>query len=209
MEIVGDTHQKALRINLDPRWYGTIAEIGAGQEVARWFFVVGGAAGTVAKTISAYDMAVSDAIYGEAPRYVSRQRLQAMLEYEFSDAWAHLELAIILRGCGRYTEALEHSTAAIRWSPPWTNAYHHRALVYTDLGRAEDALADYARVLTLDPVHLDTLSDRATLLYRLERFDAARADVARGLALSSAHARLLCVRGCLERREGRIDDARR
>jgi hypothetical protein len=56
-----DTRQKALRINLDPRWYGTVAEIGAGQEVVRWFFRVGGAAGTVAKSISAYDMAVSDA----------------------------------------------------------------------------------------------------------------------------------------------------
>ena len=54
-----------------------------GQEVARWFFHVGGAAGTVAKTISAYDMAVSDAIYGPADRYVSRKRLQAMLDYEF------------------------------------------------------------------------------------------------------------------------------
>jgi len=75
--------QKALRINLDTRKYGTFAEIGAGQEVARWFFRVGGAAGTVAKTISAYDMAVSDAIYGPAQRYVSRQRLQAMLSYEF------------------------------------------------------------------------------------------------------------------------------
>src|SRR5262247_4286474 len=78
------TRQKALALNLDKSKYGTIAEIGAGQEVARWFFVVGGAAGTVAKTISAYDMAVSDAMYGHAPRYVSRQRLQAMLEHEFS-----------------------------------------------------------------------------------------------------------------------------
>src|SRR4029453_14549032 len=78
------TRQKALALNLDKKKNGTIAEIGAGQEVARWFFVVGGAAGTVAKTISAYDMAVSDAIYGQAPRYVSPQRLQAMLEYEFS-----------------------------------------------------------------------------------------------------------------------------
>jgi hypothetical protein len=50
-----DTHSKALKINLDPRWYGTFAEIGAGQEVVRWFFRVGGAAGTVAKSISAYD----------------------------------------------------------------------------------------------------------------------------------------------------------
>jgi len=78
------THEKALALNFDKSKYGTIAEIGAGQEVARWFFVVGGAAGTVAKTISAYDMAVSDSLYGRAPRYVSRQRLQAMLEYEFS-----------------------------------------------------------------------------------------------------------------------------
>ena len=54
-----DTNRKALQINLDARRYGTFAEIGAGQEVARWFFRVGGAAGTVAKTISAYDMAVS------------------------------------------------------------------------------------------------------------------------------------------------------
>jgi hypothetical protein len=78
-----DTHQKALRINLDSRWYGTIAEIGAGQEVVRWFFRVGGAAGTVAKSISAYDMAVSDAEYGKADRYVSSGRLQGMLDTEF------------------------------------------------------------------------------------------------------------------------------
>jgi hypothetical protein len=76
--------QKALAINLDPTTYGIFAEIGAGQEVARWFFSVGGAAGTVAKTISAYDMAESDAIYGPAGRYVSRQRLEAMLDYEYA-----------------------------------------------------------------------------------------------------------------------------
>ena len=83
MEIAADTHQKALQINLDPRWYGTVAEIGAGQEVARWFFRAGGAAGTVAKTISAYDMAVSDAVYGKSGRYVSMTRLQAMLDHEY------------------------------------------------------------------------------------------------------------------------------
>lgn len=76
-------HQKALKINLSRVLHGTIAEIGAGQEVARWFFSVGGAANTVAKTISAYDMGVSDAIYGPAERYVSRQRLEAMLEHEY------------------------------------------------------------------------------------------------------------------------------
>lgn len=78
-----NTHQKALQINLDPSKYGAFAEIGAGQEVARWFFRVGGAAGTVAKTISAYDMTVSDAIYGQCGRYVSRKRLQSMLDHEF------------------------------------------------------------------------------------------------------------------------------
>ncbi|WP_369133913.1 TonB-dependent receptor [Modestobacter sp. I12A-02662] len=83
MEIHADTLQKALQINLDLRWYGTIAEIGAGQEVARWFFRAGGAAGTVAKSMSAYDMAVSDAVYGKSDRYVSKGRLQAMLDREF------------------------------------------------------------------------------------------------------------------------------
>ena len=79
-----NTGQKALQINLDAKKYGTFAEIGAGQEVARWFFHVGKASGTVAKTISAYDMAVSDAIYGASDRYVSRQRLQSMLDHEFN-----------------------------------------------------------------------------------------------------------------------------
>lgn len=81
-ELAADTLQKALRVNLDPRWYGTVAEIGAGQEVARWFFRAGGAAGTIAKSMSAYDMAVSDAVYGRSERYVSRGRLQAMLDHE-------------------------------------------------------------------------------------------------------------------------------
>lgn len=81
---VTDTHQKALQVNLDPQRYGTFAEIGAGQEVARWFFRVGGAAGTIAKSISAYDMKISDAIYGECKRYVSQERLNAMLEHEHS-----------------------------------------------------------------------------------------------------------------------------
>src|SRR5213080_1823224 len=77
------TSQKAQRINQEARRYGTFAEIGAGQEVARWFFRVGGAAGTIAKTISAYDMTVSDAIYGPSDRYVSRQRLNNMLAHEY------------------------------------------------------------------------------------------------------------------------------
>ncbi len=78
------THQKALAINLDLIRYGTFAEIGAGQEVARWFFKVGAAAGSISKSISAYDMAVSDAIYGRCKRYVSRERLQSMLDHEYS-----------------------------------------------------------------------------------------------------------------------------
>jgi len=76
------TLEKALEINLDAGRYGTFAEIGAGQEVVRWFFQEGGAAGTISKSISAYDMQVSDAIYGSCDRYVSRQQLKAMLEHE-------------------------------------------------------------------------------------------------------------------------------
>src|ERR1700722_12345646 len=77
------TNRKALTINLDGSKYGTFAEIGAGQEVARHFFQAGGAAGTVAKSISAYDMKFSDAIYGKAARYVSRERLGLMLSHEY------------------------------------------------------------------------------------------------------------------------------
>lgn len=77
------TNRKALVINLDESRYGTFAEIGAGQEVARHFFQAGGAAGTIAKTISAYDMAFSDAIYGRSPRYVSGERLHTMLDHEY------------------------------------------------------------------------------------------------------------------------------
>ncbi|TDQ72298.1 nicotinamide mononucleotide adenylyltransferase [Sphingobacterium yanglingense] len=81
-----ETKRKALKINLDAAIYGTFAEIGAGQEVARNFFEAGAASGTIAKTMSAYDMAFSDAIYGaeESGRYVSRERLTKMLSHEFS-----------------------------------------------------------------------------------------------------------------------------
>jgi hypothetical protein len=78
------TTQKALTINLDVPKYGTFAEIGAGQEVAREFFHAGGASGTIAKSISAYDMIFSDAIYGKAPRYVSSERLKLMLDHEYA-----------------------------------------------------------------------------------------------------------------------------
>lgn len=81
-----NTLHKALEINLDNCKYGTIVEIGAGQEVARNFFRAGGAAGTIAKTMSAYDMQVSDDIYGaeENKRYVSRSRLVKMLDKEYT-----------------------------------------------------------------------------------------------------------------------------
>jgi hypothetical protein len=78
-----ETLEKALALNLDPSRYGTFAEIGAGQEVVRWFFRAGGAAGTIAKSISAYDMTVSDAIYGKCGRYVCRERLEQILDYEY------------------------------------------------------------------------------------------------------------------------------
>jgi hypothetical protein len=102
------TPQKALALNLDASKYGTFAEIGGGQEIARWFFSVGGAAGTVAKTISAYDMAVSDGLYGPTTRYVSRQRLEAMLEQEFAQL---LERLAGKRGTGKCFFALADTVA--------------------------------------------------------------------------------------------------
>jgi hypothetical protein len=84
------TPQKALLINLDAAVFGSFAEIGAGQEVARWFLRVGGASGTVAKTISAYDKEVSDDLYGSGTRYVSKPRLQAMMENEWKQLLGQL-----------------------------------------------------------------------------------------------------------------------
>src|ERR1700722_12192705 len=85
-----DIHAKALAINLQASYYGTFAEIGAGQEVARWFLSAGAASGTVAQTISAYDKTVSDDIYGAGTRYVSRERLLAMLDHEYQLLLARL-----------------------------------------------------------------------------------------------------------------------
>lgn len=80
------TQEKALKINLDNQIYGSFAEIGAGQEVARWFFRAGAASKTIAKTMSAYDMTVSDSIYGpeKSGRYVCESRLVKMLDHEYS-----------------------------------------------------------------------------------------------------------------------------
>jgi hypothetical protein len=85
-----DIHAKALAINLEDSYYGTFAEIGAGQEVARWFLSVGAASGTVAQAISAYDKMVSDDTYGAGTRYVSRERLLAMLDHEYQLLLARL-----------------------------------------------------------------------------------------------------------------------
>jgi hypothetical protein len=85
-----DTFHKALSLNLEASTFGSFAEIGAGQEVAHWFFLVGGASGTVAKTISAYDKEVSDNLYGSGSRYVSKQRLEAMLDNEWTQLLTQL-----------------------------------------------------------------------------------------------------------------------
>src|SRR5580698_3234471 len=109
------TRQKALAINLDATTYGTFAEIGGGQEVARWFFLVGGAAGTVAKTISAYDMSVSDSLYGPAKRYVSRERLEAMLKLEFDQLLQRLDPS---RGNTKRFFAFANTVATSRTGEP-------------------------------------------------------------------------------------------
>ena len=86
-----NAQEKALHINLDAQKIGTFAEIGAGQEVVRWFFHVGKASSTVAKSISAYSKEVSDGLYREATHYVSRERLKAMLDAEFRQLAERLE----------------------------------------------------------------------------------------------------------------------
>ena len=107
-----DTHRKALRLNLDAGIYGTVAEVGAGQEVARWLFQVGGASGTVAKSISAYDMKVSDEIYGTSPRYVSRDRLAQMLDHEYDLLVSRLEET---RGADTAFFAFANTVSAINY----------------------------------------------------------------------------------------------
>lgn len=110
-----NTRQKTLALNLEAKTYGVLAEIGGGQEVSRWFFSVGGAAGTVAKTISAYDMAISDGIYGPAKRYVSRERLSAMLEHEFVQLTNQLYEE---RGDGKCFFAFANTVATRRFRSP-------------------------------------------------------------------------------------------
>lgn len=78
------TKEKALQLNLNGKIYGTIAEIGGGQEVASHFFKAGAASGSIAKTMSAYDMNFSDAIYGKTKRYVCEEKLLRMLDKEYS-----------------------------------------------------------------------------------------------------------------------------
>lgn len=84
------TEEKALALNLQPSIYGVFAEIGAGQEVANHFFKAGAASGTIAKTISAYDMIVSDSIYGTTKKYVSKERVQSMLNVEYEQLVVNL-----------------------------------------------------------------------------------------------------------------------
>jgi len=82
-----ESHRKALTVNLDASTFGSFADIGAGQDVVRWFLFVGGASGTVAKSISAYDKEVSDSLYGTGSRYVSRD----MLETEWTQLLGQLD----------------------------------------------------------------------------------------------------------------------
>jgi hypothetical protein len=117
------TRPKALKINLDGRRYGTFAEIGAGQEVARWFFHAGKAAGTIALTASAYDMAISDSIYGPTQHYVSRQRLEAMLDHEFKRLVERLDQS---RG--------EHTAFFVFADTSATQTHSHRPAGHSWLG---------------------------------------------------------------------------
>jgi len=114
-----DIHAKALAINLEASLYGTFAEIGAGQEVARWFLSVGAASGTVAQAISAYDKTVSDDIYGAGTRYVSKERLVAMLDHEYQ-----LLLARLAKDRGAHTRFFVFADTVATRNYQGTNEQH-------------------------------------------------------------------------------------
>ncbi|CAK8997450.1 unnamed protein product, partial [Durusdinium trenchii] len=92
-DLGSSSFDKALQVNLDPTIYGSFAEIGAGQEVSRTFLTAGAAAGTVARSLSAYDMRISDVEYGEAKRYVTQERLMQMLTKEYDTLEASIRSA--------------------------------------------------------------------------------------------------------------------
>ena len=114
-----DIHAKALAINLEASFYGTFAEIGAGQEVARWFLSVGAASGTVAQAISAYDKTVSDDMYGAGTRYVSKERLVAMLDHEYQ-----LLLARLAKARGAHTRFFVFADTVATRNYQGTNEQH-------------------------------------------------------------------------------------
>src|SRR5580704_7180634 len=114
-----DIHAKALAINLEASCYGTFAEIGAGQEVARWFLSAGAASGTVAQAISAYDKTVSDDTYGAGTRYVSKERVLAMLDYEYQ-----LLLARLAKERGAHTRFFVFADTVATRNYQGTNEQH-------------------------------------------------------------------------------------
>jgi hypothetical protein len=114
-----DIHAKALSINLEASCYGTFAEIGAGQEVARWFLSAGAASGTVAQAISAYDKTVSDDTYGAGTRYVSKERLLAMLDHEYQ-----LLLARLAKDRGAHTRFFVFADTIATRNYQGTNEQH-------------------------------------------------------------------------------------
>src|ERR1700733_7237827 len=114
-----DIHAKALAINLAATCYGTFAEIGAGQEVARWFLSAGAASGTVAQAISAYDKTVSDDTYGAGTRYVSKERLLAMLDHEYQ-----LLLARLAKDRGDHTRFFVFADTVATRNYQGTNEQH-------------------------------------------------------------------------------------
>ncbi len=136
--------EKALKLNLDGSIYGTFAEIGAGQEVANWFFRASASAGTVAKSISAYDMTISDELYGKTKRYVSQERVVDMVNYEYElleerlresrgDESRFFALANTVRARGYNDTAECHGWLAIRYQsqpgrPSGTILLHVRLL---------------------------------------------------------------------------------
>ncbi len=147
-----DSRRKALFINLDSSIYGTFAEIGGGQEVARYFFKSGGASGTVARTISAYDMAFSDHIYGKSPsrRYVSEERLLQMLDMEYSSL-----VSLLRKEKGKNTRFFAYANTVATLNYKKDNEPHGWMGVRFQLQPGEEAneVILHVRLLENDPLH--------------------------------------------------------
>ena len=160
------TTEKARKLNNTPSIYGTFAEIGAGQEVVNHFFKAGQASKTVAKSMSAYDMTFSDAIYGRAGRYVSEQRLFTMLDHEYTLLEKRLKKkkghntqffafadTVAVSTTGRSNESQQHGWMGVRFQNEYGSAYNEMILHINLLDKARLQQHEILGALGVNLIH--------------------------------------------------------